>query len=54
MMKPEYIPWSTVAVVAILAGLIALGRDSIITWSLAAFVLAYVGIDATIFHRWRK
>ena len=54
MKSPAYIPWSTVAVIAILASLIALGRDSVITWSLAAFVLAYVGIDATMFHRWRK
>ena len=54
MKSPAYIPWSTVAVIAILSGLIALGRDSIITWSLVALVLAYVGIDATLFHRWRK
>lgn len=53
MKKPHYIPWSTVVVIAILATLILAGRDSIITWSLAGLVLAYVGVDAAWFHKWR-
>ena len=53
MRKPAYIPWSTVAVIAILAVLLLAGRDSVITWSLAGLVLAYVGIDVTLFHKWR-
>lgn len=45
MRELKAIPWSTVAVLAILAVLIALGHNGVITSSLAAIVGVYLGVE---------
>ncbi len=44
----------TVIVIAILAVLIGLGRDSVITWSLVGAVGAYLGLDLAVMHKWKR
>ena len=54
MRSLKAIPWSTVAVLAILAGLIALGHNGKITWALVGTVGAYLGLDIMLLHKWRS
>ena len=54
MRSLKAIPWSTVAVLAILAGLIALGHNGKITWALVGTVAAYLGLDIMLLHKWRS
>ena len=39
---------------AILAGLIALGHNGRITWALVGTVGVYLGLDITLLHKWRS
>lgn len=47
------LPWSTVAVLAILAVLNLAGRDSYITWAILGIVSVYLGLDITVFRNLR-
>ncbi len=53
MRSLKAIPWSTVAVLAILATLIALGHNGRITTALVGVVAVYLGLDFTVLRRWR-
>ena len=53
MRKLKAIPWSTVAVLAILAVLIISGHNGRVTTSLVAVVAIYLGLDLSVMHRFR-
>lgn len=47
------LPWSTVAVLGILAVLNLAGKDSAITWAILGIVSVYLGLDVTVFKKLR-
>lgn len=51
MRELKALPWSTVAVLAILAVLILAGHNGVITMSLAGVVAAYLGLETWIRRR---